>query len=774
MSRSDFIRREEAIVIGGSMAGLLAARVLADHFAKVTLVERDRLPDAPAFRKGVPQSRHLHVLLARGLEIVEQLLPGIEDEWEGGGAVPIEWPRDALWLTPRGWSDRFATGVKILCASREFLEWVVRRRLAGIGNVRFLEGREATGLLAGADGRRVEGVRLRHRSSGNGEAGSIEELPAGLIVDASGRNSRAPEWLAEFGYARPAETKINSFLGYASRYYAIPTDVHVDWRLLFLQTKPPANTRGGALFPIEGNRWIVTLAGAGRDYPPKDEEGFLTFASSLRSPLLYEAIRRAEPLTPIYSYRRTENQRRFYEKLARLPEGFLVVGDAVCAFNPIYGQGMTAAALSALVLDRLLGERADGDLTEVPLRFQREVARVNAGAWLIATGEDLRYPTTAGGERNLQTRLTHRYLDRVIGAATRDGTVNLAFLNVLQLVAQPTTLFRPRILVPALLRGRARGSDTPPTATPLGQWAPEAAGQPVAGGGMRTGEVKVAGIQSPVLEAGPPAAEEAVVFVHGNPGSSRDWEGLAATVGGFGRAVTLDMPGFGHADKPADFDYTVEGYARHLGRALEELGVRRAHLVLHDFGGPWGLSWAIAHPEAFGSVTLINIGVPLDYRWHYLARIWRTPLLGELFMATTTRAGFRLLLKHGNPRGLPGAFVDRMYDDFDRGTRRAVLRLYRATSDPGGMARQMADALRRIPRPALVLWGKHDPYVPVALAERQREVFPDARVVVLEGSGHWPFADDPDRVAGEVVPFLRRVMGQDASAEATEVTSEPA
>jgi pimeloyl-ACP methyl ester carboxylesterase len=219
------------------------------------------------------------------------------------------------------------------------------------------------------------------------------------------------------------------------------------------------------------------------------------------------------------------------------------------------------------------------------------------------------------------------------------------------------------------------------------------------------------------------------------------------------------MPGFGRADKPEDFDYTVEGYARHLDGVLEELGVRRAHLVMHDFGGPWGLAWAVQNPDAFASAVLINTGVLPGYRWHYLARIWRTPLLGEAFMATTTRPGFRLLLKHGNPRGLPRAFVNRMYDDFDKGTRRAVLKLYRATDDPAGKSELLAAALRPLDRPALVVWGAHDPYLPLGLAERQKEAFPRAEVAVLEGSGHWPFADDPEAVAKAVVPFLRGVPG---------------
>lgn len=271
---------------------------------------------------------------------------------------------------------------------------------------------------------------------------------------------------------------------------------------------------------------------------------------------------------------------------------------------------------------------------------------------------------------------------------------------------------------------------------------------------VRTGEVRVAGVRSPFIEAGPTGADEAVVFLHGNPGSSSDWADLAARVGTFGRAVALDMPGFGHADKPESFEYAVGGYARHLSGALDELKIRRAHLVLHDFGGAWGLAWAAAHPDAFASVVLIDVGVMPGYRWHYLARIWRAPLLGELFMATASRPGFHLLFKHGNPRGLPGAFIDRMYDDFDRGTRRAVLRLYRAT-DASRELEPLAAALRPLSRPALVIWGKRDPYVPVRYAEQQRDVFPDARVLVLERSGHWPFIDDPVAVADAMVPFLR-------------------
>src|SRR4029453_4229378 len=234
------------------------------------------------------------------------------------------------------------------------------------------------------------------------------------------------------------------------------------------------------------------------------------------------------------------------------------------------------------------------------------------------------------------------------------------------------------------------------------------------GGGLMTATLTetmltVDGVRSPMLQAGPLHAEEAVVFVHGNPGSSQDWARLVERTGALARAVAWDHPGFGQADKPAGFDYTVQGYATHLGRCLEVLGITRAHLVLHDFGGPWGMAWAAAHPDAFASATLLNIGVLPGYRWHYLAQIWRTPLLGGLFNATTTRAGFRLLLRHGNPRGLPGAFIPRMYAALDGGTKRAILALYRATDDPAGASVRLGAALQPLHRPALGLWGRGAP-----------------------------------------------------------------
>jgi pimeloyl-ACP methyl ester carboxylesterase len=271
------------------------------------------------------------------------------------------------------------------------------------------------------------------------------------------------------------------------------------------------------------------------------------------------------------------------------------------------------------------------------------------------------------------------------------------------------------------------------------------------------GTVTVARIRSPYLTAGPPDADEAVVFVHGNPGPAEDWRRLVARTGVFARAVAPDMPGFGAADKPDGFVYTVDGYARHLDGVLDELGVRRAHLVLHDFGGPWGLEWAADHPDRFASATLVGIGVLRGYRWHSMARIWRTSGLGELFLRTSTLPASRLLLQRGSPRGLSRDAVERLYRSLkDPGTQRAVLRLYRAT-DMAAVSEDLHRRLQGLDRPVLAVWGQHDPYLPVAYAERQRETFPGAQVVVLGDSGHWPMLDDPVGLEQTVLPFLARV-----------------
>ena len=282
---------------------------------------------------------------------------------------------------------------------------------------------------------------------------------------------------------------------------------------------------------------------------------------------------------------------------------------------------------------------------------------------------------------------------------------------------------------------------------------------------VETGEVTVDGVRSPLIQAGPADDSEAIVFLHGNPGSRLDWQDLVGRVGEFGRAVAFDMPGFGQADKPRNFDYTVEGYAGFIEGALEQLGVERVHLVVHDFGGPWGWAWASQHTDRLGSVVAINTGMLSGRKWHKLARIFRTPVRGELVMALTRRHQLEQALTGNGTVPLPGEFLDRIWHDFDRRTRRAILKLYRATDLPSPQGQKWVRTLAGLDPPTLILFGDRDPALPAEAHIRHlRSAFPSAEVMRLPESGHFPFADDPERSAQAVVPFLRSRLGARAPA----------
>lgn len=276
-----------------------------------------------------------------------------------------------------------------------------------------------------------------------------------------------------------------------------------------------------------------------------------------------------------------------------------------------------------------------------------------------------------------------------------------------------------------------------------------------AGSASRT-DVSVGGLRTTVWSAGPPTGDEAVVFVHGNPGSGRSWEALIGPVSTFARCVAPDMPGYGETDKPTDFDFTATGYATHLGAVLDALEIRRAHLVVHDLGGPWGMAWAASSPERLGSLTLIGIGALPGYRWHRFARAYRIPVVGELVLRTASRRAVAASLGLGSRRGVPSEFVEDVIAQYrDSGTRRAALSFYRSTPDLGAVTVAAAEAIRPADLPTLVVWGSGDPYVPARFADLQARFFPRAQVIVLPESGHYPLVDDPEAVVDAVVPFLR-------------------
>jgi 2-polyprenyl-6-methoxyphenol hydroxylase-like FAD-dependent oxidoreductase len=439
--------RKHALVIGGSLAGLLAARVLADHFEQVTLIERDRFPPGPAHRSGVPQARHLHVLLLKGTSIFEHYFPGLAQELVDNGAVAADIGSEFLTVSMYGRIAPVQTGLMMLLCSRNLIEWRVRSRLVGFRNIHLQTQAEVTGLLAQEANHRVIGVQLRPR----GDEALPTSLTASLVVDCSGRGSGAADWLAGMGYARPQTTVVNSHLGYATRWYKQPVQP-LPWKGILISVKPPHNPRGGGLFPAEGGKWIVTLAGTAGQYPPTDEAAFLEFASQLPDRVLYDAFRQAEPESQIYGYRRTENQWRHYERLDSWPGGFVVMGDAACCFNPVYGQGMTAAALAARALDEIL-QREKGQLSPgLGQAFQRRLAGLLKTPWLLATGEDFRWKDTEGNRPGPAACVAHRYIDSVIQLACRDPRASRAFIQVVHLLQPPSSLLHPGILAPALFQ----------------------------------------------------------------------------------------------------------------------------------------------------------------------------------------------------------------------------------------------------------------------------------------------------------------------------------
>ena len=453
-----------AVVIGASMAGLLAARVLAGHVDRVTVVDRDRLPDGAEPRRGVPQGRQIHVLLARGSAVLDRLFPGFSRDLVAAGAVPFRLPGDALLLSKAGWVDRRAPGWTMTSASRPLIEATLRRRLLQLPGVEVLEGHEVTALGASDDGRVVRGVSLRRV---DGEDGALF-VDADLVVDASGRGSRAPHWLADLGYPEPERTQVDSHTAYASRLYRVPEGFAADWRAVMLMARAPGNPRTGDLMPIEGARWIVTLIGAAGQHPPTDEAGFTAFMRELASPVIADAVAGAEPVSDIRGHRGTANRLAHYERMARWPERFVVLGDAVCAFNPVYGQGMTTAAIAAETLDDCLRaqrrRRPDADLQGMARRFQRELAQRNRDPWMLSTGEDLRYPTTTGMSAGRVLRAQHRYFDRVEAASTTDPAVTEVYARVFGMLERPTALFRPRVVAAAVRAGRAAGRPATTTA----------------------------------------------------------------------------------------------------------------------------------------------------------------------------------------------------------------------------------------------------------------------------------------------------------------------
>ncbi|MBW4524747.1 MAG: monooxygenase [Phormidium tanganyikae FI6-MK23] len=431
----------QAIVIGGSLAGLLTARVLAEQFDRVLIVDRDQLPVTPEPRRGVPQSVQPHVLFSKGYQILEELFPGIGKAMGAAGAIRFDWGRDFQYFQQGNWmpTTETETGVESYTCTRPLLESTIRQRVRQLPNVEFLTGQRVIGLSG--DRNSIQGIKLRDG----------EEYSAQLVVDASGRSTQTPQWLQDLGCTPPTATVIDPQLGYATRRYRIPIELQPKGKIVLISQVPPNQPRLGYLAAVEQQEWIATLGGYGQDYPPIEEQGFLKFAQSLPDPTFHNAIAQAEPCSEIRAHRATANRLYHYEDI-RLPDGLIAIGDSVCALCPVYGQGMTVSAMSAILLSRWLSQpKQQRSKVLNGANFQKQLAQSNAFPWSLATGFDSKFPTTKGAiAPNWAGKLFQGYADRLVALSQKDVDVHLQFLAMAHMLKSPTSLLNPRLMLKAL------------------------------------------------------------------------------------------------------------------------------------------------------------------------------------------------------------------------------------------------------------------------------------------------------------------------------------
>lgn len=451
-----------AVVIGASMAGLLAARTLSDQFDEVWLLERDKLPDGAAPRKGTPHAGHAHGLLARGRQVMEELFPGLCAALVAQGALMGDLGQDASFIAGGRRFLRGPTGLVGLGVSRIRLEAEIRRRVLALPGVRLRGEVDVTGLAWSATRDVVTGVHLTTRGSADG----AEFLAAELVVDASGRASRLPAWLQEQGYDAPPEERVGegASVGYATACFERDPAVHEG---AVICSVTPALPIGGVLLPQEGDtpgraRWVMTLGGYGADQPAPTRESMLAHVRRLGCAEMLDVLQHARPIGEPARYQFAYSRRRRYEALQRFPQRLLAVGDAICSFNPIYGQGMTVAACEALALREAVARGLDAGLHR---RYFRAAGRIVDTPWGTAVGTDLALDFVPG-PRTRGMRMVNAFVHRVQVAAARDRVVAAAFLAVAHLVRPPASLFAPGILARVLRAGLAEAWSRPPAASP--------------------------------------------------------------------------------------------------------------------------------------------------------------------------------------------------------------------------------------------------------------------------------------------------------------------
>lgn len=443
-----------AVVIGGGYGGLVAARVLSDHFAEVVVLERDQVDRDTGAHPHAPQGYHAHAMLTKGAQVLERYFPGLRAELQDLGAPVFDYGEGTVFLLPDGYSPRCRTGVLIQTFTRDELERRLRRRVLALPEVRILSGTRCDGLLMEPGSGRVRGVRYQaaEPAAEGGEPGGPAQLEADLVVDASGRSSALDDWLGQAGVAVPERRVVKAKITYTTMIFPRAEDAGVDYEVAYQMMFAPDVPEGGVILAVERDRWTCSLFGLDDRMPPTDDAGFEEFAGSLDNARISDQIRRRTGQEQVHRYTNVNNQWRPYHACKQWPERLIALGDAVCVFNPIYGQGLTVAAMEADLLHRTLAGRAarGRGLDGLSARFQRGVARILLAPWTLSSNSDLMW---SAERQPLSARIAHWYNTRVLNVAVRDPAVWTSFAKVANMVAAPTALMRPSVVAKALVRG---------------------------------------------------------------------------------------------------------------------------------------------------------------------------------------------------------------------------------------------------------------------------------------------------------------------------------
>lgn len=433
---------KKAVVLGGSISGILSARVLSDFFEEVIIIEKDQQSALKQVRRSVPQGRHLHVLLETGLQVMDELFPGFSNILIEKGSSIIDSQNDVSWYHFNVWKKRYKSKLRLALQSRPLLEHLLREKLLDqCKNVTMITDTRVIGLIHDETIDRITEVKIANNDNRDNQT-----IKCDFIVDAMGRGSTCDSWLKELGFKTPESKSIHIGMGYTSLLLKPNKPIVKDWKALFIHPYPPYNTKYGAIIPQEKDengeeRYMVALSGCLDDHAPKNLNGFLNFANSLDSHEISEFIRNAVPVSDFSYYRSNKNTRKYYEKLKHLPKGIVSIGDAILVPNPIYGQGMTVASLEAKTLYETLSK----GLKDVEKRYYNKIEPLLDFAWDITSGENFRFPEVEG-KRSIKIIAQNIYSKHLFILAGTEEKVWDGFVHVLLFLKHPMSIFRPYMI----------------------------------------------------------------------------------------------------------------------------------------------------------------------------------------------------------------------------------------------------------------------------------------------------------------------------------------